>query len=58
MMTNEEIIKEVKSNLNLEGISVNVEQENRMKKLLSGEASFNEIKEELNNKYLKEACNE
>lgn len=51
MMTNEEIIKEVKSNFQLEGVSISREQEDRMRKYLSGQISFDDLINNLKEKY-------
>jgi len=50
-MTNEEIIKEVRSNFQLEGVSISREQEDRMRKYLSGQISFDDLINNLKEKY-------
>lgn len=51
MMTNEEIIKEVRSNFQLEGVSISREQEDWMRKYLSGQISFDDLINNLKEKY-------
>lgn len=50
-MTNEEIIKEVRSNFQLEGASISREQEDRMRKYLLGQISFDDLINNLKEKY-------
>ncbi len=56
MMTNEEILNEVKSNFQLEGVSISREQEDRMIKYLSGEVPFDVLINNLKEKYSNYKC--
>lgn len=51
MMTDEEILNEVRSSFRLEGIYITQEQEERAKRLLSGEATLDELIDEIKQKY-------
>lgn len=51
MMTNEEILKEVKNTFRLEGIVVTKEQEERIIKLLTGEVDLETLINDLKHKY-------
>lgn len=50
-MTNEEILNEVKSNFQLEGVNISREQEDRIIKYLSGEIPFDILINNLKEKY-------
>lgn len=50
-MTNDEIMKEVKSTFRLEGVEISKEQEERLVKYLSGEMELEDIIEKLKKKY-------
>lgn len=52
-MTNDEIMKEVKSTFNLEGMEMSKEQEKRLSKYLNGEMELEDIIEKLKEKYRK-----
>lgn len=58
MMTNSEILKEVKSTFNLEGVKISNEQENRILDCLSGKVSFEDMKQKISDKYSELALNE
>lgn len=56
MMTNEEILKEVKTNFQLEGVIISREQEDRIKKYLYGEVPFEDLINTLKEKYSNYEC--